>query len=89
MECLSAKKLPTGKQWTYELKLDGFRVETIRTEDRVSLYSKQGKLLTGQFMQVALELEELPPETALDGELVAVDNNGVPRFNLLQNYRGG
>jgi len=89
MECLSAKKLPTGEQWTYELKLDGFRVAAVRTEDRIILYSKQGKLLTGQFMQVALELEKLPPETALDGELVALDKNGVPRFNLLQNYRSG
>ena len=74
---------PNGERWTYELKLDGFRVEAFRTEDRVVLYSKQGKLLTGQFMQVALELEKLPPETALDGELVALDKNGVPRFNLL------
>lgn len=40
-------------------------------------------------MPIALELEKLPPETVLDGELVALDRNGVPRFNLLQNYRSG
>jgi bifunctional non-homologous end joining protein LigD len=57
IECLSAKKLPTGKHWTYEIKLDGFRVEAARTENRVTLYSKQGKLLTSQFMQIALGLE--------------------------------
>jgi len=89
MECLSAKKLPRGEQWTYEIKLDGFRVEALRTADSVILYSKQGKLLTSQFMQVALELEELPSGTAIDGELVALDGDGVPRFNLLQNYRSG
>ena len=89
MECLSTKKLPTGEQWTYELKLDGFRVETVRTENRVILHSKQGKLLTSQFMQIALELEKLPPGTVIDGELVALDKSGVPRFNLLQNYRSG
>jgi len=89
MESLSVKKLPRGEHWTYELKLDGFRVEAVRTQDRVTLYSKQGKLLTSQFIKVALELEQLPPETALDGELVALDENGVPRFNLLQNYRSG
>jgi len=89
MECLSAKRLPTGKHWTYEIKLDGFRVEAVRSEDRVTLYSKQGKLLTDQFMPISLELERLPPETAIDGELVALDKNGVPRFNLLQNYRSG
>jgi len=89
MECLSAKKLPRGEQWTYEIKLDGFRVEALRTADSATLYSKQGKLLTSQFIQVALELEDLPPGTAIDGELVALDENGVPRFNLLQNYRSG
>ena len=88
-ECLSAKKLPIGEQWTYEIKLDGFRVEAVRTQDHVVLYSKQGKLLTSQFMQVALELEKLPTDTVIDGELVALDRNGVPRFNLLQNYRSG
>ena len=89
MECLSTKELPTGEQWTYEIKLDGFRVEAVRTDDQVILYSKQGKLLTSQFMPISLELEKLPPETVLDGELVALDRNGVPRFNLLQNYRSG
>jgi bifunctional non-homologous end joining protein LigD len=89
MECLSPKKLPTGEQWTYEIKLDGFRVEGFRTQDHVTLYSKQGKLLTGQFMQIALELEKLPLGTALDCELVALHEGGVPRFNLLQNYRSG
>ena len=40
-------------------------------------------------MQVALELEQLSPGTSLDGELVALDANGVPCFSLLQNYRTG
>ena len=89
MECLSANKLPIGDRWTYEIKLDGFRLEAVRTESRVILYSKQGKLLTSQFMQVALELEKLPCDTVIDGELVALDGGGVPRFNLLQNYSAG
>jgi ATP-dependent DNA ligase len=52
MECLSAKKLPIGERWTYEIKLDGFRVEAVRTESQVTLYSKQGKLLTSQFIRL-------------------------------------
>ena len=82
------EKLPVDGKWTYEVKLDGFRVEAVRT-DHIVLYSKQGKLLTSQFMQIASELEKLPAETVLDGELVALDENGVPQFNLLQYYRAG
>ena len=89
MECLSTKNLPTGEEWTYEIKLDGFRVEVVRTPDHVVLYSKQGKNLTGQFKQLAIELENLPSDTVIDGELVALDKNGVPRFHLLQNFRSG
>ena len=61
MECLSAKKPPTGEGWTYEVKLDVFRVQAVRAQDRVTLYSKQAKSLTSQFFQIALELENLPP----------------------------
>jgi len=88
METVAVKKLPTGGRWTYEVKLDGFRAVAVRT-DHVILYSKQGKLLTSQFMPIALELEKLPSETVLDGELVALNEDGLPRFNLLQNYRSG
>jgi bifunctional non-homologous end joining protein LigD len=89
MECVPVKELPTSGKWTYEVKLDGFRVEAVRTQDHVVLYSKQGKLLTSQFFQIALELEAVPEETILDGEVVALDESGLPRFNLLQNYRSG
>jgi ATP-dependent DNA ligase len=34
-------------------------------------------------------LEGLTPETTLDGEVVALDETGLPRFNLLQNVRSG
>jgi ATP-dependent DNA ligase len=89
MECVSVKKLPSGEQWTYEIKLDGFRVEAVRTQDRVTLYSKQEKLLTSQFMQVAFELDQLPPETALDGELVALDKNGCPNSTCCKTTAAG
>jgi bifunctional non-homologous end joining protein LigD len=72
----AGEEAPIGAHWTYEVKLDGFRVEAVRIEDRVVLYSKQGKLLTSQFFQVALELEKLPADTVLDGELVALDDAG-------------
>jgi bifunctional non-homologous end joining protein LigD len=90
MENLAVNKLPKGADWTYEIKLDGFRVEAIRLKDHAVLYSRHGKLLTSQFPQIARELEKsMPLDTVLDGELVALNEEGRPRFNLLQNYRSG
>jgi bifunctional non-homologous end joining protein LigD len=88
MECLSVQKLPTGAKWTYEVKLDGFRMEALRLPDRAVLYSRHGKLMTPQFSEIAKELEHLlPPGTTIDGELAALDDQGHPSFNLLQNFR--
>jgi bifunctional non-homologous end joining protein LigD len=82
MECLSAKKLPTGDGWTYEIKLDGFRVQAVRTEERVTLYSKQAKSLTSQFFRIALELENLPPDTVLDGRTGRIGQDWCPEIQL-------
>jgi ATP-dependent DNA ligase len=43
--------------------------------------------LNGKFHQVAAELQGLPDDTVLDGELVALGPDGRPDFNLLQNFR--
>src|SRR5215469_4356778 len=90
MESASVQKLPVGPHWTYEVKLDGFRMEAVRATDNVILYSRQEKALTSQFPQVARELTQIMlRQTVLDGELVALDEKGIPQFNLLQNYRSG
>ena len=42
MDCLPVTKLPEGPEWTYELKLDGYRLVAVKTRDRVTLYSRDG-----------------------------------------------
>lgn len=64
MESLAGKTLPTGEKGTYEVKLDGFRAVAVRT-DQIVLYSRQGKVLTSQFIPIAQELEKLPPRRCL------------------------
>jgi bifunctional non-homologous end joining protein LigD len=54
---------------------------------KVTLYSRRGIDLTKRFEYVAKALANLPDETVIDGELVALDEEGKPSFNLLQNFR--
>jgi hypothetical protein len=40
MECLPVEEIPEGDVWTYELKLDGYRLLTVKTGGKVTLYSR-------------------------------------------------
>lgn len=87
MECLGVTKLPEGPDWTYEIKLDGFRLEAVKAAKEVTLYSRRGNVLNKKFGYIAEALAKLPPSTILGGEVVALDANNRSDFNLLQNFR--
>jgi ATP-dependent DNA ligase len=55
----------------------------VKTGGTVMLYSKRGKSFNSQFRNIAKALNYLPDETVIDGEVVAIDENGGPNFNLL------
>src|SRR4051794_20807562 len=81
------KQLPTGPNWQYELKWDGYRAIAIKKGQDVSLYSRNRNLLTRRYPTVVHQIQELPiNEVVLDGELVVFDEEGRPSFQLLQNY---
>ena len=46
MEALSVDEIPTGEEWQYEPKWDGFRCLVFRDRDKVELQSKSGQSLT-------------------------------------------
>ena len=87
MECLPVATLPEGKEWSYEINLDGFRLESVKKKGKTALYSRRGNLLSRKFPYVAEALEPLPDSTILDGEVVALDAQGRSDFGLLQNFR--
>jgi DNA ligase D-like protein (predicted ligase) len=87
MECLAVAKLPDGPAWVYEIKLDGYRALAINCEGKMSLYSRKRKSFHRQYVHIFDALRELPPNTVVDGEIVALDDNGRPNFNLLQHFR--
>jgi DNA ligase D-like protein (predicted ligase) len=89
MECLGATQLPEGPGWSYEIKLDGFRLEAVKSAGAVFLFSRRQNILNLKFPHIVAALQALPDNTILDGEVVAIDPAGRSDFNLLQKFRSG
>jgi DNA ligase D-like protein (predicted ligase) len=87
MYALSVQQLPQGQEWLYEVKFDGYRCLAGRDSTGVTLWSRRENLFTKQFPHITRACERLPPNTLLDGEIVAIDEKGRVSFNLLQRHR--
>ena len=72
-------------QWVFEEKWDGFRMVAEIRNGKVTLYSRNGKIVSDRYKPVAEALEAMGHEAVVDGELVALDRHGISRFQLLQN----
>jgi ATP-dependent DNA ligase len=78
-----AKELPTGDEWRFEPKWDGFRTIVFRDGDEVHLQSRNGKPMNRYFPEVIPAVQSLPCDRiVLDGELIVVVD-GVQEFDLL------
>lgn len=76
-----------GADWIFEPKLDGYRVIAYKNKDSVKLLSRNAKSMTQDLPQIASVLEKQPAsEFVLDGEIVALKDDGLPDFGLLQKY---
>jgi bifunctional non-homologous end joining protein LigD len=71
--------------WVFENKWDGFRMVTCIERGNVTLYSRNGKIISDSYLPVARALEKVKRDAVIDGELVALDAHGISRFQLLQN----
>jgi DNA ligase D-like protein (predicted ligase) len=87
MYALPVQNLPKSNEWLYEVKFDGYRCLAGRDSTGVTLWSRRENLFTKQFPQIAQACERLPPNTLVDGEIVALDESGRVSFNLLQHHR--
>jgi len=75
------------KKWVFEDKYDGFRMVATIKGGQVTLYSRNGKIISQNYLEVAKALERIKQDAVIDGELVAIGQDGVSRFQLLQNAR--
>jgi bifunctional non-homologous end joining protein LigD len=77
--------VPTGPQWAFEIKHDGFRFICRREAERVRVFSRRGTEYTDRVPRIVDTLAQLPAASVtLDGEGVACDANGVTNFELLR-----
>ena len=84
MYAMPVHALPEGSHWLYEIKLDGYRCLAAKDSSEVALWSRRGNLFTNQFPSIARACALLQPNTLVDGEIVALDQDGRISFNLLQ-----
>src|SRR3978361_2073502 len=71
--------------WIFEDKYDGFRMVSEIRGGKVALYSRNGKIISHSYVEGARALEGVKTDAVIDGELVAVGQDGVSHFQLLQN----
>src|ERR1700684_1741927 len=84
MSLLRTKRLPEGPNWAYELRLDGYRALVFKSYGVAHLRSRNNKSFDSKYPAIVQALARLPDETAIDGEVVALDESGRPSFNALQ-----
>jgi bifunctional non-homologous end joining protein LigD len=84
MMAVSAKALPSGADWSYEVKWDGYRAQAVKNGAKVTLASRNLKNITEQYPRIAHAAAGVLAKTAvLDGEIVALDADGHPSFQAL------
>jgi len=79
---------PRGAPWVHELKLDGYRIQLRVAAGAASLRTRTGLDWTARFPAIAKAASRLP-DCLVDGEAVALDEDGQPSFSTLQAVLAG
>jgi ATP-dependent DNA ligase len=80
-----SRTVPTGPQWAYEIKRDGFRFRCRRDGERVRLFSRGGHDWGAQLPAIVEAMRALPvTSVTLDGEVVICGADGVSQFDRMR-----
>src|SRR5688572_18054674 len=74
-------------EWVFEIKWDGYRAVATVVDGRVELESRNNTSFTEKFAPITDALHEMRDDVVLDGEVVALDENGLASFQKLQSWQ--
>lgn len=74
-------------EWLFEPKWDGYRTLAYLEKGDVELYSRNELSFNALFPDIVKELKKWKIEAIFDGEVVILDEKGLPSFQLMQNYK--
>ncbi|MGA2409917.1 MAG: DNA ligase D, partial [Candidatus Binataceae bacterium] len=81
--CKVAARPPSQSGWVHEIKFDGYRMQLRIENGKVAILTRNGLDWTRKFPAIAREARVFP-DAIIDGEIVALDADGVPSFSALQ-----
>jgi len=82
--------VPTGNDWIHEYKYDGYRLLLSTGGGTATAWTRNGKDWTDKFRSIVKAAADLPAGCLIDGEAVALGDDGKPDFQLLQaTLKGG
>ncbi|MGE5063538.1 MAG: DNA polymerase ligase N-terminal domain-containing protein, partial [Myxococcales bacterium] len=76
--------VPPGDSWIHEIKYDGYRLELAVGDGVATAWTRNGKDWSDKFKALVKAAAKLPAGCLIDGEAVAIDDDGKPSFQLLQ-----
>ena len=85
MHCETQNEAFSRDDWLFELKLDGYRLVASKSKGEALLLTRNGNDYTSVFPEIAKAVKALPADDIIiDGEVVVLDDKGVPSFSRLQ-----
>jgi bifunctional non-homologous end joining protein LigD len=79
-----AKRAPSGPNWLFEIKHDGYRLMVRKHHEQVRVYTRRGADWTERFPRIVAAVRRLKVRSVLlDGEGIVYNAKGMPSFDLL------
>lgn len=81
--CKLVDRPPAGPEWAHEIKFDGYRMQMRIADGRAALRTRTGLDWSQRLPRLIADGADLP-DAIIDGEVVALDHDGMPSFASLQ-----